>query len=292
MQYQGDPMSNVYMPIFSSFQEDRVPVAVLISTFNWAVFWKNVLPPTNKGVVVVLDNGCDEAFTYEVVGENVTLLGAGDLHDNKFDYLRLDANFSKNLNIADGTKSGLFLAQDECPMTLSVFPSQTFEDTHTTDTPASVTTAVAMVLVFAVLMFLVYDRLVERRQRIVLTKAVTTSALVSSLFPSNVAIQLLKDGEQAAAAAVTRKNGDNKRSDLHSFLSDDKEVELDAGLFQSRPICDLYPDSTILFADLAGTLSRVFRIKTKFSAKQRSRVLELTLPLFPQVSPLGPAYVR
>lgn len=77
VEYQGDPMSNVFMPIFSSFQPDRKTVAVLTSTFNWASFWKNVLPPTNEGVVVVLDNGCDESFTYEVNGEDVVLIGPG-----------------------------------------------------------------------------------------------------------------------------------------------------------------------------------------------------------------------
>jgi len=77
VEYQGDPMSNVFMPIFNSFQPDRTPVAVLISTFTWASFWKNVLPPTNQGVIVVLDNGCDESFTYEINGEDVVLVGAG-----------------------------------------------------------------------------------------------------------------------------------------------------------------------------------------------------------------------
>ena len=251
--YQGDPMSNVYMPIFDSFKEDRVPVAVLISTFNWASFWQHVLPPTSKGVVVVLENGCDEGFTYEVVGKEVVLLGPGDQHDSKFDYLRVTADFSGNLNIADGTKSGLPLTQDECPVRISIFPSQKFEDTHTTSTPAVVTTVVALVLVFAVLMFLVYDYLVERRQRIVLGKALTTSALVSSLFPSKVANQLLKDEEDAAGA---RKNADNKKGYKQFFSADDKdnkEAKIDSSFFESRPICDLYPDATILFADLAGT---------------------------------------
>ena len=184
------------------------------------------------------------------------LVGPGDQHNSKFDYLRVTANFSGNLNIADGTDSGLPLFQNTCPVEISIFPSQTFEDTHTTGTPAIVTTAVALVLIFAVLMFLVYDYLVERRQRIVLSKALTTSALVSSLFPSNVANQLLKDEEDAAAAAWARKNGDHRKGHLQSFLTDDtgdNEVKINSSFFKSKPICDLYPDSTILFADLAGT---------------------------------------
>lgn len=180
----------------------------------------------------------------------------GDLHDSTFDYMEVSADFTNNLNIADGTKSGLFLTQGKCSVKVRIYPSQKYEDTYTSSTPAIVTSAVALVFVFTVLMFLVYDRLVERRQRIVLSKAMTTSALVSSLFPSNVANKLLADKEKAASGA--KKNRENKKEDLHAFLTDgdeeqDEEENLtDQSVFKSAPICDLYPESTILFADLAG----------------------------------------
>jgi len=168
----------------------------------------------------------------------------------------VSTDFSNSLKIADGTKSGLKLTQEKCPLKLRIYPSQKYEDTHTSSTPAIVTSAVALVFVFTVLMFLVYDRLVERRQRIVLSKAMTTSALVSSLFPSKVANQLLADEEKAAGA---KKNGETKKMDLHAFLTDgdcDEEDgeknRTDKSVFKSKPICDLYPEATVLFADLAG----------------------------------------
>jgi len=104
VEYQGDPMSAVYLPVFSSFQTSRTPVAVLIAFINWAAYFKNVLPPNVKGIVVVLDNHCNEPFTYQIDGEDVKIVGRGDLHARRFDAHERTADFSQNLNIADGTK--------------------------------------------------------------------------------------------------------------------------------------------------------------------------------------------
>lgn len=151
--YKGDPMSNVFVPVFSSFETDRRPVAVLLAVIHWAAFLKNVLPPNVQGVVAVLDNGCDTPFTYQIDGENVHVVGPGDLHDSSFDGEVVSASFlDHSLNIADGTKYGLDLSQDDCPITLRVYPSQSFYETYEKNTPFVVTFSVAMVFVFTFFM--------------------------------------------------------------------------------------------------------------------------------------------
>ena len=252
VQYQGDPFSQVYLPVFSSFRTTRAPVAVMMAVLHWAAYFKNVLPPNVQGIIAVLDNSCDESFTYMINGEEVNPIGPGDQHERRFDYLQKHASFAENLNIADGTKYGLNLDQDECPITLNVYPSQTYYDQYNTNTPAIVTLSVAIVFVITVLCFLGYDRLVERRQDIVLSKATTSTAIVSSLFPSNVRDRLMQE-RQAANRSEGGKHGILMAPThrLKSCLSENSNFGNNA---LQQPIADLFPHTTVLFADIAGTL--------------------------------------
>lgn len=104
VEYHGDPMSTVYIPVFSSFETSRVPVAVLFAIINWASYFENVLPPNVKGMIAVIDNNCDPPFTYQIDGEKVQKMGPGDLHEDKFENYERGTDFLAHLNIADGTK--------------------------------------------------------------------------------------------------------------------------------------------------------------------------------------------
>jgi hypothetical protein len=75
--YQGDPMTEVFIPIFNSFESDREPVAVMIGLFNWATFFKEILPPNIIGLDIVLRNECYEPFTYRINGGDVVPIGRG-----------------------------------------------------------------------------------------------------------------------------------------------------------------------------------------------------------------------
>jgi class 3 adenylate cyclase len=95
-------------------------------------------------------------------------------------------------------------------------------------------------MAFAVLMFLVYDRLVERRQAILLKSANHSSAIVSSLFPKTVTERLLDTGSEYRSGDMTVKTR------LRSFLSDSEDNEV------LQPIADLFLEATVMFADIAG----------------------------------------
>lgn len=77
VKYQGDPMTNLFIPIFDSFEDDRIPKAVLVGFFNWGNLFKDVLPDNLKGVDVVLKNTCFDPFTFRVIGETVVPRGKG-----------------------------------------------------------------------------------------------------------------------------------------------------------------------------------------------------------------------
>jgi hypothetical protein len=77
VEYQGDPMTYVYLPIFDSFESTRKVVAIMLGVFNWGSFFKGILPPNVQGIDVVLRNPCYESFTYRVSASDVTPLGNG-----------------------------------------------------------------------------------------------------------------------------------------------------------------------------------------------------------------------
>ena len=77
-EYLGDAMSNIYLPIFDSFEEYRVGKAVLVGKFNWRLLFRDVLPRDLTGIDLVLHNDCSESFTYRLLaGGEVTPLGHG-----------------------------------------------------------------------------------------------------------------------------------------------------------------------------------------------------------------------
>lgn len=126
------------------------------------------------------------------------------------------------------------LNTEDCPYSIRVFPSQVFYDQYNSRTPTSVTIAVAMVFVFTTFMFFLYDRLVERRQEIIMKKAVQSSTILASLFPKNIRDRLMADVEKK------QKKGDfmapNHR--LKSFLTGNESDQDEMG---QHPIADLFP---------------------------------------------------
>ena len=186
----------------------------------------------------MLENGCDTPFTYQVNGAHVVPLGHGDLHDSKYnDYMRT-ATFANVQKINDGTKTGMKVHYDQCTFSIRTYPSDHMVELYTTATPVVITTSVACVFLFAVLMFFVYDRMVERRQRILMEKAKKTHQIVASLFPKNIRDQILNDdGDLRQNGVLGAKNT------LKSFVSGGMDHNQ---IFGQMPIADLYPESTVM----------------------------------------------
>jgi hypothetical protein len=117
------------------------------------------------------------------------------------------------------------------------------EKENSSETPLVITCAIAGVLFFCILMFLFYDRLVERRQKVILATATQTTAIVSSLFPAQVRDRLMMQQEKQSDAY-----GAANKSRLKGFLNgNSNEFESNAA-----PIADLFPLCTVFFADISG----------------------------------------
>ena len=190
VEYEGDPMSNLFIPIFDKLDgSNRTVVGVLRSTIHWKSRMEDILPKTNPGITVVLENACDGNYTYLLRGDKVIVVGFGDLHDREFDAHEILGRFVTE-NIDDGTSDGVPLNQVGCPYQFHIYPTQDYLDAHTSNEPLIVSFSVAAVFMFTLIMFFVYDHLVERRQRLVLAKATQSTAIVSSLFVSDLFLDL------------------------------------------------------------------------------------------------------
>jgi hypothetical protein len=126
--------------------------------------------------------------------------------------------------------SGVPVQNSSCPFHLRVYPSQTMESISETNQPVLFTVCAALIFVFTSIVFVCYDWMVERRQKKLMTTAVQSSAIVSSLFPSAVRDRLFNLDQD----------------DTRAITSRDKLFPNSASL----PIADFYPHSTVMFADM------------------------------------------
>jgi hypothetical protein len=175
----GDPMAFLMLPIFDSFStSSRKVVGVMESVFHWKSYLVSILPSNIHGIIVVLENACDVPYTYEINGAEAYVIGAGDRHDTQFDYMEQFKGISLT-TLDGGTTTGIRLNQGKCPYSVHVYPSKKFYYGIVTNFPILVSSAVGMVFLFTIFLFICYDRLVERRQRLVLAKATRSTAIVS-----------------------------------------------------------------------------------------------------------------
>jgi hypothetical protein len=244
--YEGDAIGHIYLPVFKSFNEtDHQVVAIIMAMFQWSQHFKNILTKEENGIIVVLENGCSSPFTYQIQGRDVFFLGAGDLHLTKFDNLVENATLSGLRILEDGTEFGIKFQNDYCPVSIRVYPSQEFVDSITSEEPIFMAMTVLIVFIFTIIVFYVYDQLVEGRQKLVLTRAVKSSAIVSSLFPKGYADRLLQQSPACSYNGRSKYSSNNIR--LKSFLIGDSD-----NIPDEHPIADLYPFATVLFTDIAG----------------------------------------
>ena len=178
---------------------------------------------------------------------------AQDLHDPAFEQFKVTTGKLESGTTADGTKSGLGFVDRGCFYSLSIYPSQVFADDFVDATPWVLVSAVVGVLLFAMAMFIFYDYLVERRQTLVLRKAVQSTAIVSSLFPKTVRDRLMNATSGLGDEAETRTVPgfqDRLRNKKSSTVPRTDKVGTNDDFGDT--IADLFPSCTVLFADIAG----------------------------------------
>jgi hypothetical protein len=165
--YTGDPISQVFFPVYESFNggANAKPVAILTAWLQWGDYFTNVLPSNVKGIVLVFHNSCSGSVTFEINGPQVALLGESDLHDKKFDHMRKSASLADTLtNIPDGSKYGLPFNKNHCAINIDIYPSATFYYEYQSHEPLVICIAIGSIFLFTVCMFAAYDRYVRQKE--------------------------------------------------------------------------------------------------------------------------------
>jgi hypothetical protein len=85
--HYGDPFSVMNFPVFDSFDGSKTLVGIVFMVTYWSSYFDGVLTEDGKGIIVVVENECEQTYTYEVNAGDVTFVGIGDLHDENFDHL-------------------------------------------------------------------------------------------------------------------------------------------------------------------------------------------------------------
>jgi Adenylate and Guanylate cyclase catalytic domain len=241
--YHGGPLSEIYIPVFDTFNDDSNVVAVVYGVFDWASLFENTLMNEGDYLSVVLQNACDGNFTYLVSSTRIAFVGAGDLHDKPLSYMEMNTSFDGD---ALAQRYNLNFNQGACPYSIRVYPTiRSMVRHHFTPLPKILAALISGIMAFTIMVFFIYNWAVERRQKRVLDAAIRTNAIVRSIFPEQVRDRI----EAEALQGTTTK--------LRGFLkSPDKDLDTDEakGILQykTKPIADFFASATIMFADVEG----------------------------------------
>eukprot|EP00980_Cylindrotheca_fusiformis_P024744 scaffold12369_cov97-Cylindrotheca_fusiformis.AAC.10 len=146
--------------------------------------------------------------------------------------------------------------------------------------PAILTAVVCVCAVILLVTFLGFDYMVEKRQAIVINIATKSSAIVDGLFPAQVRDRMLNVDDSTGNLGPPQSSADMSNGDSISHLSNHFEQpnrnkrltplsamaapqglsvkqflagnEGTLGAASTQPIADLFPNTTIIFADIAG----------------------------------------
>jgi hypothetical protein len=245
------PESLLLQPIFEDFGEDAKIVAHFAAVLEWDLYFKNILHTGADGIILVVKDTCNEEFSFEINGPEVTFLGDGDFHDNRYDHMVRTTRFAAFKN--DGDEQ-LLEAEGACKFYLYIYPSDKMHGAYTTNAAALSTMAVVLIFFFTALVFVLYDRMVQLRQEKVMNTANRTNEIVASLFPENVRDQIFAE-EDAGDSKNNKLKAFSGKQGLKNFLEEEGHGEENVAAYDSKPIADLFPHTTIMFADISGFTS-------------------------------------
>lgn len=243
----------VLHPIFDAFdgEPNRKIKGVFLSLLRWDWILTDTLHEGTNQLMAVINNNCGEqAYSYNVTGTNATYIGPGDQHDPQYSDEMISVNLTELRGVTEDGKT--------CEFSVAVYPTVIFREAYSSSQPIVYTTVLGLAFAFTALFFLFYVRIVQRRQSKVMATAARTNAIVTSLFPSNVRDRIMKDAEEAVnnsrdMVPFLPGMGEAPKKKLKNFLDEEAPVNADQlVMFKTKPIADLFPETTVMFADLVG----------------------------------------
>ena len=164
-------------------------------------------------------------------------MGEGSFHETAWDKMKVSIDlFRPDVPMVDGN----------CLYSLDLYPSDELHDEWHSRLPIVFASIVAGIFMIMAFVFLNYDRFTRKRNNKVVRAAAKTDKIIASLFPSNIRDRLLAEEEEFEQRQIER----GTRTRLKDFLANDgpsaKDLEeTDDLMFKTRPIADLFPETSI-----------------------------------------------
>ena len=275
----GEPGFIIYFPVFVKDESsgESALAGSIMSEFVWGGYIQTSVYPAQSDLVdVVVENSCGQLFTFGLEGEDLVMVGEGDLHDREYSGMMQSTTFEEFDTIV-GISSPLGASESQdydetefCRYRFKVYATASFEEAYETNKPVMYTVISASVFALLLSLFLVYDFLVQRRQKQTLFAARKSDALVSSLFPLPVRSRLLDEAgnqlqqtEAARQQALQRNKAEPttligkiaRRSSLTSMestMTSRSPVKDFRKVDKSPPIAQQFEETTIVFLDIVG----------------------------------------
>ncbi|KAL3929007.1 MAG: hypothetical protein SGBAC_012399 [Bacillariaceae sp.] len=240
----------IMQPIFRGVDteaEDRELVGMVWVRMEWKDYFQNLLLEGIDGITVILKSSCPKVdalsrtvmeevgtLAYEINGPTAEFVSETDTHDPKYDYLGV-SSVLVDLQVDSGS-----LRNGQCVprLTIHVYPSQAMEDSFHTLRPILFMTIVIVIFVSTTIVFLLYDFFIGRRQRKYLDRIMRQDKIVTNVFPTAIRDRL-----------YANNGGTDKVQD---DLFDPLDYEGQSNVVGEAPLADLFPSTTIVFADIAG----------------------------------------
>ena len=140
--YHTEPFSDIFYPIIEDTNEvlegnrssndiftTEDVVGVVAVTFYWRDILKIFLKEKINGMHIVIENSCNQTFTYTWSGSEPIYLGSGDFHETGYEDFKMSFRFPEI-----GIHSGVELSSSGCQYTIHTYPSSkmftNFEETQ------------------------------------------------------------------------------------------------------------------------------------------------------------------
>ncbi|CAB9524999.1 Receptor-type guanylate cyclase gcy [Seminavis robusta] len=237
-----DPHGFILQPVYDKLAEPEHQklVGILVGITPFGNLLDRLLPDGRDGVLGVLKDDCGNVMSFDMSSSKAYFLGYEDLHEPEFnDYARIEENIEMYQKRVEGV----------CTHDLYLYPSSKLRDSYTTSRPALYTTLVALAFAVVMALFVLYDWTVTRRQNKTINTALTTQAIVTSLFPAEVGKQMINEAHQGKEEEHAQKQNNEKSVPNGPLAAGQTEM---GAINNQTALARLYPEATVMFADLVG----------------------------------------
>lgn len=153
----GGGISSAFMfPVFDKWNPSSRKVAGVLNVMvYWQLYLSCLLPDVeetlNAPLMAVLENTCQQSYTFELRGASATYVGEGDLHDSNYDHLMMESGYD---SVVGFNTSDVEIMPEECLYNLRVYPTKEMEDIYLTEEPYYFATVIFLVFVFTAAVFI------------------------------------------------------------------------------------------------------------------------------------------